>query len=108
MPDVSPRRVAIADVHRVSGGDYPFGRPRFATDDEVIATEIDLLECERHEWEVVFIVLLCSGQRIDESRGDLVFPNRPGDFAGIIDMGENVGLGKDPAESLDDVFPAAH
>jgi hypothetical protein len=43
-----------------------------------------------------------------KSRGGLVSPNRPGDFAGIIDMGENVGLGKDPAESLDDVFPAAH
>ena len=55
IPDIAHRRVAIADVDRVSGGDYALGWSGFAADDEVIAPQIDLFEGERHEGEVMLI-----------------------------------------------------
>src|SRR5712664_1374114 len=43
VPDIPHGRMAVANVNGTRGRDYSLGRSRFAADDQIVATQIELL-----------------------------------------------------------------
>jgi hypothetical protein len=73
--------MTVADVQRVGADHHALRRTGFAADHEIVATQIQLLEGERHEWKVLLIVPTREGQAGDKSgrdspRGELTCDQR--------------------------------
>ena len=108
IPNVTHRRMAIADMHGAGRWNDTFGWPGLAANDQIVAAQIDLLERDRHQWKISLVMAASEGKRIDESRADLVPPDRFGDRLRIINMGENIGFWKEFAKTFEYFFASPH
>ena len=100
--------MAIADMHGAGRWNDTFGWPRLAANDQIVAAQINLLERDQHQWKISLVMAASEGKRIDESRADLVPPDRFGDRLRIINMGENIGFWKESAKTLEYFFASPH
>src|SRR3982074_3076978 len=95
-------------MERVWGWNHFCSRSRFAPDDQIVPTKIQLLERHWHQRQISLVHLGSAGQGVNKTRNDLVPPNRFGNLLRRVNMGEDVGLRIHLAQRLDYLFAAAH
>ena len=108
VPEVAHGGMAIADVRHVGPDDDPLGRTRLAGDDQIVGAQVKLLQCQRHQGQIVAKTRGRAGQLLDEGRADGVGEQRGRERFRPDRVGVEVGLRKKSAQGLDDFFPAAH
>ena len=108
IPEVTHGRVAVTDMQAVRAGDHALGRAGLAGNDQIIAREVKLLQCQRHERKVTLVLLPAAGQTVDERCFNMVPGNVRGKGPAVQHMGEDVGLRVHAAERFQHPLAAGH
>src|SRR5215510_7921878 len=96
--------MAIADVASLSGNEDTLRRSRFTADHQIVATQIQVLQCERHERQQQPVV---ASQRIEKRSLHSMGLHDWASAFRIVEERENVRVREDSAERIDDCFAAA-
>ena len=107
VPDIAHGGMAIADMQRAGTGEHALGGSRFAGNDEVVAPQVELFQSQRHEGQIFLVPAPGKGQGTDEGGRDRTARQARGQGCAVEHEGEDVGLGKEAAQLLDDLFAAA-
>jgi hypothetical protein len=92
VPDVPHRGMAVANMHGIWMRNDALCGPGFAADDQIITAKIELLECHRHEWQVLLVHTCRKRQVPDEGCCDPVTGDGPGDGFRQIDVGVYISI----------------
>lgn len=105
VPGVAYRAVHIGDVNLVWPRQDTLGDAMRTRDDEVVVGDVELLDCNRHEWQIAAVVLLGSRELLDKTRmGLFVLDETALVFGQEIDEREQVGIREDVENLLDDAL----
>lgn len=105
VPGIADGAVYIGDVDLVGPGQDAFGDAVRARDDEVVVGDVELLDGNRHEGQIAAIVLLGSGEFLDETRMGLLILDEIALAVGQeVDECEQVGIGEDVQDLFDDAL----
>ena len=104
VPGIADGAVHIGDVDLIRSGQDAFGDTVRARDDEVVVGDVELLDGNWHEGQITAIVLLGSGEFLDDPRiGQLILDEIALAVGQEVDERKQVGIGED----VQDLFDAA-
>jgi len=66
IPGISDRRMTITDMQLVRTCQHPLRNGMATGKNHVIGRKIELLDCQRHEWQILTISCTCARQFLDE------------------------------------------
>ena len=105
VPCVAYRAMHIGDVNLVGARQDALGDAVGARDDKVVVGDVELLDGNRHEGKIAAVMLLGTGKLLDEARmGLFVLDEAALVFGQEIDEREQVGIGEDVEDLLDDAL----
>ena len=105
VPGVAYRAVHIGDVNLVWPRQDTFGDAVGARDDEVVVGDVKLFDGNRHEGQIAAVVLLGTGELLDEARmGRFVLDEAALVLGQEVDESEQVGIWEDIEDLLDDTL----
>ena len=105
IPGIADGAVHIGNVDLIWSGQDAFGNTVRARDDEVVIGDVELLDGDWHEGQITAIVLLGSGEFLDETRMGLLILDEIALAVGQeVDECEQVGIGEDVQDLFDDAL----
>ena len=105
VPGIAYGAVHIGDVNLVWARQDALGDAVGARDDEVVVGDVELLDGNRHEGQIAAVVLLCTGELLDEACMGLFMLDKAAlVFGQEVDEREQVSIWEDVEDLLDDAL----
>lgn len=105
VPGIAYRAVHVGDVDLVWPRQNALGDTVGARDDEVVVGDVELLDGYRHEGQIAAVVLLGTGEILDETRmGRFVLDEAALVFGQEVDEREQVGIWEDVENLFDNAL----
>ncbi len=100
IPGVADGRMHVADMQLVGAGQHALGDRMTAGNDQIIGRHVQLLDGQRHQWQVLLVVGARLRQLLDEGGGGAFAAEVDAVFIGKkIDDGEQISVRPDGAQA---------
>lgn len=107
VPGIADRAVHIGNMDLIRAGQDAFGDAVRARNDEVVIGDVELFDGDRHERQIAAVVLLGTGQILNEGRMRFLILDKIALALGQkIHQAEQIGIGIDVEHLLDDALGA--
>lgn len=105
VPGIANGAMHIGNVDLIRPGQDALGNAVGARDDEVVVGDVKLFDGNRHEGQIAAVVLLGTGELLDEARmGRFVLDEAALVLGQEVDESEQVGIWEDIEDLLDDTL----
>lgn len=105
VPGIADRAVHIGNMDLIRAGQDAFGDAVRARNDEVVIGDVELFDGNWHEWQIAAVMLLGTGQILDEGRMRFLVLNEITlTLRQEVHQTEQIGIGIDVEHLLDDAL----